>query len=129
VAQRRLLWRWTLWYIQRLYVPVLVALALIFAAVHFSDRWFVWPLAAGTQIAAPPVVVPEPPVATPVPLPEQLAPMETAGWTGEPITLHAAHQLGAQTSSTSSTTAAPALRGQTDTLPLKPETWLHSKEP
>ncbi|MGS5086964.1 hypothetical protein ACVC7V_10675 [Hydrogenophaga sp. A37] len=129
VAQRRLLWRWTLWYIQRFYAHVLVALVLIVAAVHFSDRWFVWPLAAGKPIAAPgnvPVVMPAPPPTAPVSLPEQPAPMAAPDWTVEPITLHAARQLGAQTSGA---TTSPSPGRQTDTLPLKPETWLHSKEP
>ena len=129
VAQRRLFWRWTLWYIQRFYLHALVALALVFGAVHFSDHWLAWPLSASEPVAAPdntPLVVPADLPAASTPPPEQIAPTAAPDWVGEPMTLHASRQLDARPPRT---TTAPAPSGLTDTLPLKPETWLHSKEP
>lgn len=131
VAQRRLFWRWTLWYIQRFYVHALVALALVLGAVHFSDRWFAWPLPVGNQVAAPAnTAVLEPsalPTSTASPPEEQPTSTMAMDWVGAPMTLHAAQQLGTQTPGKTTTTPAPS--GPPDTLPLKPETWLHSKEP
>lgn len=123
VAQRRLFWRWTLWYIQRFYAHALVVLALVLGAVYLSGHWLNRSRSAGeTTSALAPATSPE---AT---APPQQPPVSTVAsdWVGEPMKLKAFRQLGAQTSSA---ITAPAPSGQTDTLSLKPENWLHSKEP
>jgi hypothetical protein len=119
-----LFWRWTLWYLRRFSVPVLVILALVFAGLHFSDRWLAWPHAAGAPIAAAAKMPAAEPAEASAPPPERPLPTDATDQVGEPVALHATRQMGARTPG-----AAPAPSRQTDTLPLKPETWLHSKEP
>lgn len=129
VAQRRLFWRWTLWYIQRFYARVLVGLALISGAVYLSDHWFGRPLTAGEATSAPAnpsVVGPAESTEAAVPSPPQPAQTVAPDWVDEPMKLKTFRQLGVRTSSA---TTASAPSGQTDTLSLKPENWLHSKEP
>lgn len=127
VARRRLFWRWALWYVRRFSVAVLVVLALVLAVMHFSDRWLAWSHAAGPPIAAPakmPAVEPATPTVAAAHPSEDLALADAPDWIGEPVPSHAVHHLGIRAPG-----AAPAPSRPTDTLPLKPETRLHSKEP
>ena len=129
VAQRRLFWRWTLWYIQRFYGHALVVLALAVGAVHFSDHWLARPLPTSEPFAAPSpasAIEPVAPTATTAPLPEPPALVAASEWVGDPMRLRTSLQLGVQTPGA---VTSPVPSGPPDTLPLKPETWLHSKEP
>lgn len=128
VARRRLFWRWTLWYIQRYHRHALALMALVLAMAYFSGAR--WPAANGLP-QTPPVlnttplnagVPPQAPLVEAEPPAQSGATAETDG----PVTLRPALQL-AETSATPD--SVPIAAGPPDTLPLKPETWLHSKEP
>lgn len=127
VARRRLFWRWTLWYIQRYHRHALALMALALAMAYFSGAR--WPASNGTKHPPPvlstaPLNAEAPPQAPVVAEPpaEPDAPLEI----NEPVSLRPALRL-ADASATPAD--VPIAVGPPDTLPLKPETWLHSKEP
>jgi hypothetical protein len=129
VAQRRIAWRWTVWYLQRFSPHVLTGMALLVGAAYFSGSLLSWPghadraeMADSTLARAPysPPSVPTAPVITP------LAEPPTVPDSDVPLTLRASLALGA---TAIAPPPAPETRISPDTLTLKPENWLHSKEP
>lgn len=130
VARRRLFWRWTLWYIQRYHRHVLVLIALALAAAYFSGAR--WPASSGPTDkhpgtnAVPSNASDSPQALEPVVVAEPPSGPDAASVMDEPVTLRTSPQLGVPSATPSS---APTFSGPPDTLPLKPETWLHSKEP
>lgn len=125
VARRRIAWRWTLWYLQR-YSPHVLALAVLVLVVGYL---------AGVRLpanmlgrASVPTGAQHLPVPTTVPATlahSSRSPLPTGG-VGDGLSLQHSWQLAVRASASIST---PTDTGPTDTLSLKPETWLHSKEP
>jgi hypothetical protein len=127
VAQRRIVWRWVLWYLQKYSLPLLALVSVIAVVVYLSGAW---PEAATeSPLAQVPSVDTRPSYTAPsVPLPRVASsePPATAEETDPtPLSLKASTLLTAVPAP--APPAAPATSA--DTLSLKPETWLHSKEP
>lgn len=129
VARRRIAWRWVTWYFQRFSPHVLVGVALLIGATYLNGSLSSWPATSdrpagpaaavastpSLQPAAPVVQAPEPPV-------QQAE--ETA--TDLPMRLRASSALEVHAAAPSPP-VGPKI--SPDTLSLKPENWLHSKEP
>jgi hypothetical protein len=128
VAQRRIAWRWLLWYLQRYSLPALASLGLVGTVAYFLGGWP--ERVTQTPPSPPSSVIPRPAYTAPSVPPPRMAPQDPVA-TGDasdpsPLTLRASTRLTeapvAASPETTTTTSA-------DTLSLKPETWLHSKEP
>lgn len=120
VAQRRIVWRWFVWFALR-YLPwLMAALALLFAAGYLAGWRPAMPAAAEPRMIEAEAAVYEhsPPAET---TPESMIP---TAW--PPLNLRASAQL--ELTSNAAVTAVEALTSP-DTLSLTPENWLHSKEP
>ena len=129
VARRRIAWRWVVWYFQRFSPHVLAGVALLVGATYLSGSLPSWPdgghptagpaaavaLTPTPQPAAPEVQAPEPPMQQ----------VEGAA-TDQPMLLRASSALEVHAAAPSPA-ADPKI--SPDTLSLKPENWLHSKEP
>jgi hypothetical protein len=129
VAQRRIAWRWVVWYFQRYSPHVLVGFAVLVGAAYL--RGSLPPLSGnGEQPTGPeanvtrvPYSPPSVPVAQP-PAPPVLQSQEMS--TDLPLLLRASSALEVHAAGPS----PPAdTKISTDTLSLTPENWLHSKEP
>lgn len=127
VAQRRIAWRWTTWYVQR-YAPHAFAALLLLAGVAYLSgvrpSWS-WPENPSTDREPMPRYVPP---LVPVAVIPADAPPDTPDIAVEdddaPLVLR--NSLNFETRSP---TATPVVQTSADTLSLKPENWLHSKEP
>ena len=130
VAQRRIAWRWTVWYVQRFSPHVLVGVTALAGVAYLTGSLPSWSdRGAGPERPAPSVApAPYSPPSVPTtalvnaPSVEQAA----APATDLPLTLRASLALGAALATPA---PAPAAPNSPDTLTLKPENWLHSKEP
>ncbi len=120
VAQRRIFWRWIVWFALR-YLPWLVAAAALLIAAGYLAGWFpAMPAAAEQRVI-------EAEAAVYAHSPDAAAPPEfnpEADWT--PLNLRASAQLDLSANVTTAAVEAPT---SPDTLTLTPENWLHSKEP
>ena len=129
VSRRRVLWRWTLWY-SRLYFPhASVALLIIGATLFLASKLF-WPRGDGHAVAPPAVATPTaivPDAVSTTPIRTGAADLDQGSSPEEaPLVLRASTAWDPLPRSAQEV-AAPA--ASTDTLSLKPENWLHSKEP
>lgn len=131
VAQRRVAWRWTTWYAQRYAPHALAGLVLVAAVAYYSGIRPFWPWRNGddsqqTAQPAPPARYTPPSVTTvsvPVEIPaDHPEPVDTD--TETPLVLRNSLKLEPGTAG-----PAPVAEPSADTLSLKPENWLHSKEP
>lgn len=129
VAQRRIAWRWTVWYLQRFSPHALAGVALLAGAAYFSGSLPSWPghadrpEKADSALARVPYSPPSVPTA---PVNAPLAEQHTGQDSDVPLTLRASLALG---TTAIAPTPAPETGISPDTLTLKPENWLHSKEP
>jgi hypothetical protein len=133
VAQRRLAWRWTLWYLQRYYRHGLGLLVLALAGAYLSGARVPTPAWPQFDVLSRSPAQPEAPAASAPPrsaasvsAPDPVAAAEPYQSPDEPLALRRAWQLAP---ASGAPIPLPADSGPTDTLSLKPETWLHSKEP
>lgn len=120
VAQRRIVWRWIVWFVLR-YLPWLVAgLALLIAWGYLAGWLPTMPAAAEPRMI-------EAEAAVYAPSPAAVAPPDSTAetdWT--PLTLRTSALIGLTANVTTTAVEAPT---SPDTLTLTPENWLHSKEP
>lgn len=133
VARRRLIWRWLVWLIQRYYLYALLLLALVMGWPYLKS-WLASmnPAPLNAQVSAPaqPLKSAPPPVPKPVvdapetsPLTNPMPPEDSES----PAVLRASTTLVPFARDPEAMPAPPSL--PPDTLLLKPENWLHSKEP
>jgi hypothetical protein len=130
VAQRRIAWRWVTWYFQRFSPHALAVLTVLVGAAYLRGSLPSWSgggdphdTASAAVVHAPysPPAVPTAPAPVPQPPPADTAPdLES------PLTLRTSLALGAHAAAPS---PYPGTETSPDTLSLKPENWLHSKEP
>lgn len=140
IAQRRLAWRWLLWCVGRYLLPALALLVALLLAAWLIRSQFLQqedsrgaalePAMAGTPRQVPQAQpAPREPAASLIPATTYLGlpPLDAAALQLRPVT-------GLGTAPTPASVAAAA--GVDDTAsedrspsPLKPENWLHSKEP
>lgn len=120
VAQRRIVWRWIVWFTLR-YLPWLVAALALLIAVGYLAGWLpTMPAAAEPRMIEAEAAVYAPP-------PAAVEPVEPNTETDlTPLTLRASARLGLIAIVTTTAVEAPT---SPDTLTLTPENWLHSKEP
>lgn len=123
VAQRRIAWRWLVWCLQRYSLPALGALGAVALVAYLAGVWPRGP--AETKVTTPDLMATDPSLSAPVPVPSP-----TAGTTAEveqaPLRLRGSARLNDAPPAAVPENADPV---SADTLTLKPETWLHSKEP
>ena len=132
VARRRLMWRWGVFYAQRYAPHSLAALTVLAGALYVSGHWPSWPSHAADAPAADavraPYVAPSVPTTAVASSAEAVVPPPQDAITAEedmlPLALRSSVLLAPRSATPS---AAPEV--STDTLSLKPENWLHSKEP
>lgn len=128
VAQRRIAWRWVVWYARRLTPPLIGVLGLVVLVAYVAGIWSSaseesQPVADSSPVASAPEAAPSGPDLPVV----SDAPTVLDGSTDlTPLTLRATTVLIEAPSTPPPRAKAPA---SADTLSLKPETWLHSKEP
>lgn len=126
VAQRRIAWRWVVWCVQRYSLPTAGVLGATALVVYLAGVWPQGPDAQPQPVVASPdrappdtaPVLPAPPLSTALPV-EALNDQA-------PLSLRVSTGLNEAPAAPAAETGAPA---SADTLSLKPETWLHSKEP
>jgi hypothetical protein len=120
VAQRRIVWRWIVWFALR-YLPWLLAALALLVAVGYLAGWLpAIPAAAESRMI-------EAEAAVYAPSPAAVEPPETTRETDStPPTLRASAALGVIANVATTAVEAPT---SPDTLTLTPENWLHSKEP
>lgn len=131
VARRRLIWRWLVWLVQRHYLYLLVLLALAVGWPHIETifaRMSPTPAQAPTpQATQTPLVPPVPTPATETPAVSAPLDAATPQDSEAPALLRTSLTLSPFALDPEAMPAPPSL--PPDTLPLKPENWLHSKEP
>lgn len=132
VGRRRLVWRWLVWLVQRHYPYLLVLLALTLGWPYLSA--YLRPASPAAIPTRTPVAqtapqsVTQPPTTAPVaPISSEEQPQEQQPESETPAILRASATLSPFAVDPEAMPAPPSL--PTDTLPLKPENWLHSKEP
>lgn len=115
VAQRRIVWRWAVWYAQRWTPPAIAAVLVLLGIAYLSGS-----LPIGAQHSTHGEIAEKPVHQTPA----SSAPLFV-----EPtaLTLRASLLLQAQRPSRPMLPAEA--QASPDTLTLQPENWLHSKEP
>lgn len=130
VAQRRIAWRWVLWYLRKYSLVVVVGLVLLTGVAYLGGAFSGW-AEDSIQAAAHPTAVAAPVLHRP-----SLVPTTTQPSLSEPVTDFSEHldPLILRTSTllakrTAAPPSPPLSVATADTLTLKPETWLHSKEP
>lgn len=131
VAQRRIAWRWITWYAQRYAPHVLAGLMVLTGFAHYSGVRPPWSSLAHDAEQQSSVVAPSPRY-TPPSVPTLTVPAEvpdvqpevTSFDTDTPLVLRNSLTLEPRTARPAAVAEASA-----DTLSLKPENWLHSKEP
>ncbi len=133
VARRRLIWRWLVWLVQRYYLYVLLLLALFMGWPHLKG-WLasINPVPLNAPVSAPQQPLKSTPPPEPKPIDEAPATSSLTNQTPSedsesPAVLRASTTLIPFTPDPEAMPAPPSL--PPDTLPLKPENWLHSKEP
>lgn len=130
VAQRRIAWRWTVWYVQRYAPHALAGVAVLVGVAYLTGTLPSWPGRGnhpeGPEVAVARVPYSPPSVPTTTPVHAPPAPLELAPPVDGPLTLRASVALGAPMAAPRPATATA---NSPDTLTLKPENWLHSKEP
>ena len=131
VAQRRIAWRWITWYTQR-YAPHALAGMVVLAGVAYcSGIRPQWSLAGNDLQSASqeeplrymPPSVPTAPVAVPAPV-DVFDTVATDPGTDAPLVLRNSMSFEPRSAG-----PEPVAEVSADTLSLKPENWLHSKEP
>jgi uncharacterized membrane protein YdfJ with MMPL/SSD domain len=130
VAQRRIAWRWVVWYFQRFSPHVLVGLAVLVGAAYLSGSLPSWQDngAQSESQEAPVVQAPYSPPSVAVtqlavpPAPQQ----DTAADIDLPLILRISSAFAEHAANA---TPPGSAQISPDTLSLKPENWLHSKEP
>ena len=129
VAQRRIAWRWVAWYFQRFSPHVLGLVAVLAGAAYLHGSLPAWPGGSDPPGTTEPAVahapysppsVPTAPVTLPQAQPASTVAIEL------PLTLRTSLALGTHAAAPS---PVPGTETSPDTLSLKPENWLHSKEP
>ena len=133
VAQRRILWRWTVWYAQR-WAPGGFAMLLLSVGIAYLTGWH--PLGdsadrtddpAATSAATPaPVPAPAPVAVRSEPAAAASAPASSPTNDAAALTLRSSTMLLPKSPQPTPSTESPA---SPDTLTLQSEKWLHSKEP
>jgi hypothetical protein len=129
VAQRRIAWRWVVWYVQRFSPHVLAGLAVLVGAAYVNGSLPSWRV-NGLEPAAPKADLVQapasPPLVTTVLVGAPTGPQDAEPATDFPLTLRASSALEVHAAAPS----MPAdIKISPDTLSLNPENWLHSKEP
>jgi hypothetical protein len=131
VAQRRIAWRWIVWYVQRFTPHVLVGSAVVTLAAYFTGFLPSWSSIADRPAASENVPARAPYSPPAVPTLATNAPTNPAEQSVEqfdqPLNLRSSLALGIPLVD-AQPPAAGAIQSP-DTLSLKPESWLHSKEP
>ena len=129
VAQRRIAWRWVTWYFQRFSPYVVAGFAVLVGAAYLQGSLPSWQSSGDPPDAPEPAVAHAPylpPVVPTVQVTSPRAPHDAVPTIERPLTLRASLVLGAHPDAPS---PAPDTKTSPDTLSLKPENWLHSKEP
>ena len=116
VAQRRIVWRWVLWFTQR-YAPAVLALLALLVLGAYLAGWLPAMPWLGDHATKAVAAAQEPPVAPTDP---------SAEASDTPLTLRVSTR--SEPRGAAAATAGEALTSA-DTLTLTPENWLHSKEP
>lgn len=128
VAQRRIAWRWVVWCLQRYSLPVLGGLGAMGLVAYLAGLWPREPAALSPHV----VSAPERPTdgAPPAPTPSVVTTV-TAAPANDPSDRAALRLRGSVRLNDVQATPQPESGSpvSADTLSLKPETWLHSKEP
>lgn len=129
VAQRRIAWRWTAWYAQKYAPHALAGMVVLVAGAYLAGLRLHWPLADNAE-GRPDRELPL--RYTPPSVPTQSATTETPPELPTPVPVDVDPPLVLRNSLTLEPRTgrpAPDVEASADTLSLKPENWLHSKEP
>jgi hypothetical protein len=129
VAQRRIAWRWVVWCLQRYSLPVLGGLGAMGLVIYVAGLWPQEPAVPSSHAVTAPErqtsggapSAPAPSETTTVMTTPAEDPSDQA-----PLRLRGSVLLNDARATSLPDSVAPV---SADTLSLKPETWLHSKEP
>ena len=128
VAQRRVAWRWITWSVQRYAPHTLAGMVVLAGAAYFSGLRPQWPASDDHQQASHEAA----PRYTPPSVPTVSVVVETPVHMFDTVTTDANAPLVLRNSLNIESRSAgpePVAEVSADTLSLKPENWLHSKEP